>query len=240
MNGKVRKAVKRAFFAMYKLCIRMGVHVLPVHYHSPIPDILELQNTKNVWANRSELPGVAIDLDRQTDNLRTICLPYQSEYMGNKTYWEGTVKEYGRGYGPIEAQALHAVIRYYQPSKIIEVGSGVSTYCMLAAVEKNKKETGHSSTITCIEPYPSDRLKELREIQLIPQQVQAVPFQVFTDLRKNDLLFIDSSHTVKPGGDVNYLILEVLPRLRSGVIVHFHDIFFPYDYQRNVLQTFFH
>jgi len=66
-----------------------------------------------------------------------------------------------------------------------------------------------------------------------------VPFEVFKELGDKDLLFIDSSHTVKPGGDVNYLILEVLPRLEK-VIVHFHDIFLPYDYQRSILQTFFH
>ena len=81
----------------------------------------------------------------------------------------------------------------------------------------------------------------MKEINLIEKQVQAVPFEeAFGELGENDLLFIDSSHAVKPGSDVNHLILEILPRLHPGVIVHFHDIYLPFDYQRSVTQTFFH
>ena len=72
------------------------------------------------------------------------------------------------------------------------------------------------------------------------QKVQSVPLEVFTDLAENDLLFIDSSHTVKTGGDVNYLFLEVFPRLRKGVVVHIHDIYLPYDYRRDADRTFLH
>ena len=105
----------------------------------------------------------------------------------------------------------------------------------------NKKEIGEGFTIKCIEPYPSSKLKELKKIELIEKRVQAISFQdAFQELGQNDILFIDSSHTVKSGSDVNYLILEILPRLNCGVIVHFHDIFLPYDYSRTVLKTFFH
>jgi hypothetical protein len=69
----------------------------------------------------------------------------------------------------------------------------------------------------------------------VPRKAQKVPLEVLTELDDGDFLFIDSSHTVKPGSEVNRLILEVLPRLKRGAWVHFHDIFFPYDYQRGLL-----
>lgn len=238
-----KNAIKRGVLFVHKLGIRLGVHILPVHYYSPVPNILELEMTKEIWAKKSQLPGIYVNLDEQVVNLRKICLPYQTEYAGNKVYLEGVANHFGPGYGYIEAQALHAVIRHYKPRRIVEVGSGVSTYCILAAAKMNDKETGQSTLITSIEPYPSKKLRELsksKQIELISQPVQAVSLETFTQLEHNDLLFIDSSHTVKPGGDVNFLILEVLPRLQPGVIVHFHDIFLPYDYQRDVLRTFFH
>lgn len=235
-----RNKIKRAILGVHKLAIRFGVHVLPVHYYSPVPNILELQRTRDIWAKKSELPGVSINLDEQAANLKVICKPYQNEYAGNKVYQEGVSNHFGPGYGYIEAQALHAFVRHYKPKRIVEVGSGVSTYCMLKADEMNSKETGRSCRIVSVEPYPSEKLKGLAQIELIPQLVQTVPMEVFGELGQNDLLFIDSSHTVKPGADVNYLILEVLPRLHQGVIVHFHDIYLPYDYQRDVDRTFLH
>lgn len=235
-----RNALKRAILGVHKLGIRLGIHVLPVHYYSPVPNILELQKTRDIWAKKSELPGVAVDLDQQAVDLQGICMPYQGEYAGNKFFKEGATNHFGPGYGYIEAQALHGFVRHFKPKRIVEVGSGVSTYCMLKASEINNRETGQQTKIVSIEPYPSDRLKTLPGIELVAQNVQTLPFDVFTDLGENDLLFIDSSHTVKAGGDVNYLILEVLPRLRKGVIVHVHDIFLPYDYQRNVCRTFLH
>ncbi len=240
MKRYILYLLERAFFFIHKLGTRAGVHVLPVHYFSEVPNILELQKNKGIWARKSDLPGILIDLEDQVNNLRTICLKYQNEYAGNKFFKEAISKMSVLEYGYIEAQALHCIVRYYKPKKIIEVGSGISTHCMLAASELNKRETGEGSQITCIEPYRSDKLKALVGIKLIPQMVQTLPFEVFTELEDGDMLFIDSSHTIKPGGDVNYLILEVLPRLRRGVIVQFHDIFFPYDYQPNILQTFFH
>ncbi|HSF32807.1 MAG TPA: class I SAM-dependent methyltransferase [Candidatus Tectomicrobia bacterium] len=220
--------------------IRAGIHILPVHYYSPVPNILELQETKSVWAKKSELPGVTIDLDEQSSNLTSICLPYQREYAGNQVYRQAITGQFGPGFGYIEAQALHGVLRCFKPARVIEVGSGASTWCTLAALEMNRRETGRAAQITCIEPYPSERLRALPQIALIARQVQSVPFQLFTQLGEGDLLFIDSSHMVKPGSDVNYLILEVVPRLQHGVMVHFHDIYLPYDYPPDTLQTFVH
>jgi hypothetical protein len=201
---------------------------------------VELEQNKCIWAKKSELPGLSVDLDEQVQNLRAVCVPYRDEYEGNPIYLKGVSEHYGPGYGYIEAQALHSVIRHHRPSRVVEVGSGVSSYCIARAAGKNLEETGRVTEIVCIEPYPSERLSALSGIELIPMKVQEIPFEVFSRLGEGDLLFIDSSHTVKPGSDVNFLILEVLPRLAPGVIVHFHDIYFPYDYRRSVLQTFLH
>lgn len=240
MGRRIKDNLKRALFRLYKLGARLGVHVLPVHYYSPIPDIIELARTKDVWAKKSGLSGIHIDLDEQIENLRQACLPYQDEYAGNVAYREAVSQRYGPGYGYIEAQALHAVVRHFKPSRIIEVGSGASTHCMLTALALNEQEGADQTAVTCIEPYPSDQLRSRKGIKLIEQKVQSVPMEVFAELSDGDLLFIDSSHTVKAGGDVNYLILEIMPQLQPGTIVHLHDIFLPYDYQRVVLKTFLH
>lgn len=237
-----RTFLKRFFFLIHRLLIRMGIAVYPVHYYSPAVDICGLSKSRSLWAKPSQLPGLRIDLDQQIERLEKACLPYQAEYAGNRTYVEAMRLNSGPGFGAIEAQALHATIRHVKPSRIIEVGGGVSTFCSQAALEKNAGEGRGKSPLICIEPHPSRRLRQLAEtngsVRLIEKPVQAVPAAMFQELSESDILFIDSSHVVKAGSDVNHLVLEVLPRLRKGVLVHFHDIDFPYDYPRDLLQTF--
>ncbi|HSS19395.1 MAG TPA: class I SAM-dependent methyltransferase [Pyrinomonadaceae bacterium] len=235
-----RNSLKRAGLRLHKLGLHFGVQILPAHYYSPVPNIIELKNTQDDWARPSTMPGVDVDLDQQAASLKSICLPFQQEYSSNKVYLEAVSEKSGPGFGYIEAQCLYAVIRHLKPARVIEVGSGVSTWCTLAALGCNSNGSSAPGRLTSIEPHPSDRLRTLKEIELVEREVQRVPIEVFTSLQKGDLLFIDSSHTVKVDGDVNFLILEVLPRLRPGVVVHFHDIGFPYDYPRDTLRTFFH
>jgi len=231
---KIGLDIEKIFLNIHKLCLRCGIQIVPNHYYSSVADINYLAKNKNIWAKKSSLPGIISNLDNQIINLKKVCIPFQSEYLGNKNYHTAVSDHFGPGFGFIEAQALHGIIRYYKPNKIIEVGSGVSTYCSLKAIEKNG-----NGTITCIEPFPSDKLKSLSNIKLIENEVQKVSLDTFDSLKNNDLLFIDSTHTVKTGSDVNYIILEVLPRLKSGVIIHFHDIFLPYDYRIDILQSYF-
>jgi hypothetical protein len=169
-----------------------------------------------------------------------VCLPYQREYAGNPFFKEAVEQGFGFGYGYIEAQALYAMVRFLKPKRIIEVGSGVSTFCMLAAARANQAETGRMPIMTCIDPFAFPKIRSLPEVNLLAQKVQQVAVEEFASLGPSDLLFIDSTHTVKPASDVNFLVLEVLPRLRPGVTVHFHDIHLPYDYQPDVLTTFYH
>lgn len=235
----MKRILKQLSFQAFRLAARAGVYVLPAHYYVPLANLHQLEKTRPLWARKSELPGIATSLDEQAAELERICMPYQLEYAGNHAYREAVEQRFGPGYGYIEAQALHAVVRHYKPKRIIEVGSGVSTWCMLQALEQNERETGESFELTCIEPYPYAPLRALERVGLIDSPVQSVPFDVFAQLGAGDLLFIDSSHAVRPGGDVNFLILEVLPRLAPGVIVHVHDIYLPYDYPRDVLRSYF-
>ena len=237
----MRKLLQRLAFGLYRLFERAGLHVLPVHYYSAQPSTRELEANREVWARRSELPGIDADLDRQVERLREICLPHREETAGNAVYRHAAERGFGPGYGYIEAQALHAVVRHFRPRRVVEVGSGVSTWCLRHALRKNAEEHGREFRLTCVEPFPSQALRRMEGIELLEQPVQELdPEGVFAELGEGDLLFVDSSHTVKPGSDVDFLVLEVWPRLRPGVVVHVHDIYLPYDYAPNTLQTFFH
>lgn len=232
-RSKLKNKLSKSFLTLHKLGLKFGLQIIPDNPYSQVANIQKLKGTMDVWAKKSELPGIETSINEQLNILKETCLPYIEEYKNNAVY-EEAIKYFGyREYGPIEAQALHSIIRRYQPKRIIEVGSGISTYCTLKALSLNKQE----AFITCIEPHPSSKLKTLNGINLIQKEVQTIPAQEFMQLEKNDLLFIDSSHTVKPGSDVNYEILEILPRLQSGVIVHFHDIYLPFDYQRSLFTT---
>ncbi len=235
----MHQAFKQWGLRLYRIGLRLGVHLIPVHPYAPLSDLRFLKKNKEIWAKKSQLKGIDSDLAPQITHLTRICVPYQEEYLDNEIYQKAVQQKIGSGYGYIEAQALHGVIRFFQPKRVIEIGSGISTYCLLKALEYNQAETHIAIDLTTIDPHPSLGIQNLLGINLKQDIVQRIDLTFFAQLQANDLLFIDSSHTVKIAGDVNYLILEVLPRLNSGVIVHFHDIFLPYDYPRNALQTFF-
>jgi hypothetical protein len=124
----------------------------------------------------------------------------------------------------LDAIAYYAMIRYFKPNRIVEIGSGYSTLAAAEAIAKNG--TGE---IVCIEPYPSRFLASIPQVsRVIAKRVQDMPVEWFSEsLRANDILFIDSTHTVKPGSDCLYEYLQVLPILANGVVVHAHDIFLP-------------
>ena len=128
-----------------------------------------------------------------------------------------------------DALVLRAMIKHANPHRIIEVGSGFSTACMLDTLD----ELGRGVSMTCIDPYP-DRLKSLLrpgdQVEIIESAVQDVPVDRFTELQSGDILFIDSTHVVKSGSDVHYELFEILPNIAPGVFVHFHDVMYPFEY----------
>lgn len=218
---------------------RLGLHVLPKHFYTPVPDYAWLRQNQEFWTAPATLYGVHWDLDEQLAWLRRICEPYRHEVAGLSGYEAITQGAVGPGYGPIESQVLHCFIRSYRPRRIVEIGSGVSTFCMLAAAERNAADGGRASAITCVEPYPSRPLSESRRIKLLQKPCQTAAFDIFDALGAEDLLFIDSSHAVKVGSDVVRIYLDIVPRLAAGVLIHIHDIYLPYLYSRSTLSHWF-
>ncbi len=237
MNKKLKALAKSAIGTLHRVGLRVGIVLLPNHYYTPIADVHELRKFQKFWAKRSSMPGVDMNVAAQGNTLREMVEPYEPEFRGNAAYKEASSKGFGPGFGYIEAQCLHGVLRALKPRRVIEIGSGISTFCALQAVALNEKE-GHPAEITCIEPNPSHFLRDLQreKINLVETPVQTLDPDFFLRLEVGDLLFIDSTHAIKPGGDVIYLYLEVIPRLRPGVIVHIHDVYLPYLYQRDLLQ----
>jgi predicted O-methyltransferase YrrM len=171
---------------------------------------------------RDEPPGVDLRSREQVD-LTVKIAPMLSEAPRDR------YRPHNNMFGSADAAVLHAMIRHLKPRRIVEVGSGYSTAMLLDTAER----AGLEIEVTCIEPYP-DRLLHLLmphdKVSLISEPVQGVSLTTFTRLEANDILFIDSTHVVKAGSDVLWLFLHVLPRLRAGVAVHVHDIFWPFEY----------
>jgi Methyltransferase domain len=204
---------------------RHGFHVTPVHFYEPIPDTQSLPET--LWSQPSELAGVNMNDSTQLDLLRNHFSKFRDEYNNLPVEPPPGQKRPFRG---VDALVAYCMIRHFQPELIAEVGSGWSSLVLGQVAAKNK-----NSALICIDPFPSDVLRKgfpgLRS--LIEKKIQDIDLEFFSQLDSGDVLFIDSSHAVKIGGDVNYLFLEVLPRLRPGVIVHVHDIFLPFEYRRD-------
>jgi hypothetical protein len=153
---------------------------------------------------------------------------YLEEYKNILSYDAINSKGYGPGYPFLDSMLLYFMIRDIKPRKYIEIGSGVSTYiCSLASKENEK--TGSSLDITCIDPFPQENLYKIPKVNILKDEIQNVDLCFFDQLREGDILFIDSTHILKIDGDVPYLYLEIIPRLENGVIIHIHDIHFPYN-----------
>ena len=129
----------------------------------------------------------------------------------------------------LDAAAAYAIVRTNQPSKIIEVGSGHSTRFLSRAV----RDGNLNSIIVAIDPQPRASLSGIKNIKFIQSSLQEIDLEIFMNLCRNDILFVDSSHILMPGSDVDILINRVLPILPSGVLIHFHDIFLPNDYPQD-------
>lgn len=239
LTKSLTRVAKRLSFHSFFLGDRFGVHILPKYYGTPIPDYAWLRSNLDLWARPSPLPSIAWNLDEQLAWLKGFCPPYYREVGGLEVFRQYSAAGWGVGYGPIESQVLHCFIRGHNPKRIIEIGSGVSTGCMLNAGRLNAAEGKEAAGITCVEPNPSRALRECKEVKLLPQMAQAVDASLFDQLQAGDLLFIDSSHAVKVGSDVVKIYLEIIPRIRRGVFIHIHDIYLPYLFPRDALEAYF-
>jgi Methyltransferase domain len=233
----ISRLIRRAIWSktLFEFTQRLGFHFTRNHFYSPIPDTRQLARNNKLWNTPSDMPGVNLNDDAQLNHLEQIFPAYKHEldFTVDKT---PTPHEYylnNAEYGIVDASVLHCMIRHYHPRTVIEIGSGNSTYAAARAAIINHKEN-HPTELVSIEPYPRATLTQGFSglTRHIKNKVEDVPMDLFEQLQKNDILFIDSSHVVRTGNDVIYEYLEILPRLKPGVIVHIHDIFFPFDYPR--------
>lgn len=200
----------------------LGYHVRPIHYYEPLPDFRAI--TANAAARRRVSPAIDFDCDAQQRLLTRL-----AEQFGHELPHAGF--DFANAYFPgLDAAIYYALIRDLRPARVIEIGSGMSSRIAARALDENRRD-GHGGELVCIEPYPEPRLTDhMPQATLIRQRVEDVPLERFDALGANDILFIDSSHAVKFGGDVCREFLEILPRLKPGVWIHVHDVFFPRDY----------
>lgn len=199
-------------------------------YQSPLPDLPTVKRNLARWYHPTFFEAARWDLDKQSQFLRMLC-PFKSEADALPTCAQVSAEGYGLGYGEVEARILYLMVRYLKPRQVIEVGAGISSFYTLRALEMNERADEIEGKLVCIEPNPSRKIRELAErgqLALHDRQVQDVAIRAFQTLQENDVLFIDSSHVAKIDSDVNWLYLDVVPRLNKGVVVQVHDIHFPY------------
>jgi predicted O-methyltransferase YrrM len=223
----------RRLFALWRHPNRRFLTFPPGHYASPLPDHAEIERDLPALLAAKDVPGIDLRTAAQLELLQTLAVfaaesPFPTHATpGFRYHFENDFFTYG------DAIYLYGLLRHLQPQRIIEVGSGYSSAVMLDTRDRH----GLTAELTFIEPHPT-RLNALlistdrNSSKLIDKLVQDVPMELFTQLEANDILFIDSSHVGKIGSDVNRLLFEVLPRLRPGVVIHIHDIFWPFEYPK--------
>ena len=203
-----------------------GYHVRPIHYYEPLPDFRLIDG--GAATRRRLSASIDFDVDAQRQRLRRLAASYRPEIESLATTRAfDFLNEYFAGF---DAAMYYAIIRDVRPARIIEIGAGMSTRIAELAGQRNRAD-GERAEIICIEPFPQARLTEhMPAVTLIKQPVEQVALETFDALEANDILFIDSSHAAKFGGDVCREFLDILPRLKPGVWIHVHDIFLPDDY----------
>lgn len=225
-----RKVAQRAFM----LGDRLNVHVLPVHYYTPVASRKQLRQMEAQWRRRLDPLPFAWDVDDQVGWLRNQVGSHGAEVPLADLY--GGEREFR--YGPIEGQFLHSWVRTNAPARIVEIGSGTSTEVMSRAVERNVAEGRPATQITACDPYTADWVSGLAHVSA--RKVGGLELgEEILSLEAGDLLFIDSTHVVRTGSELARIYLELLPRLKEGVIVHIHDIYLPYIFAPDIYTSMF-
>jgi predicted O-methyltransferase YrrM len=214
------------------------VHFYPCgHFYSPVPDIRDVRERRSDLFDRnvSSCPGVHLNEPTQLELLDKF-RSFQGEWpfresaaAGFRYYTANKVFE------RFDAFVLFSLMRHFQPRRVVEVGSGFSSALML---DTDQHFLGGETRFVFIEPYPERLYHLLSERDraastILEKRIQEVGSEPIAELKRNDFLFIDSSHVSKIGSDVNHILFKLLPHLEPGVVVHFHDIYWPFEYPEN-------
>ncbi len=213
--------------------IFMKIGILPIidHYYQPMINPKK-HLTKSLSENR-ELIGIDFNTEEQlslldkfhyNDELLSFPIENNNNNNNNEYYYNNGSYEAG------DAEYLFNIIRHFKPKRIIEIGSGNSTLMARNAIANNKHDdSNYTCHHICIEPFEQPWLEKIG-VELIRKKVECIDKSFFNKLESNDILFIDSTHIIRPQGDVLFEFLELLPTLKKGVLIHVHDIFTPKDY----------
>jgi hypothetical protein len=187
-----------------------------------------------------KLPGIKFNLPNQLLLLNKLI--YQKEFESFVNEEKNSISKFSfkllnGSFESGDAEFLYNFIRFSKPKKVIEIGCGESTKIINKALTKNKSESSENFKHICIEPYEHPWLENFKEIELIRKKVEKIDLKFFQDLEDGDLLFIDSSHIIRPQGDVLYEYLSIIPSLPKGIFIHIHDIFSPHNYKEEWIKN---
>lgn len=236
MPRLVREFCRRAA----PITARFGFVPTPLHFYFPVPDLADLDR-RGVWDRKTALAGIDWNRPRQLALLAELGASFAEECKEWPQNPDPATARYGASagsFGLASALLLHAVVRRFRPARVIEIGCGWSTVVLQGALRCNTEEPGGDDAARArfrgCDPYPPAWLALRQPFgEIVPEIAQGIALDEFRALRANDILFIDSSHVFGIGSDVAWLVLEVLPLLVPGVIVHFHDIHLPFAYPRD-------
>lgn len=208
----------------------IGIFPIRDHYYEPLFNHRHLKKDLRI---PRELPGIDFNEQGQLDIIKK--LNYQHEFIdfvnnSSQQTDEKSFDIYNKSFASGDAEFLFNFIRYIKPNKVIEIGCGTSTKIIQNALTINAKDNNSMSTHICIEPYEQSWLESFPNINLVREKVENLDMTIFQSLEDGDLLFIDSTHMIRPQGDVLHEYLSIIPSLQEGVYVHVHDIFSPRDY----------
>ncbi|HEV8630570.1 MAG TPA: class I SAM-dependent methyltransferase [Thermoanaerobaculia bacterium] len=225
--------LQRAYGAVHRAAIatleRLGwVVARSDDYYSPLRPLGELRRNVSRWHRPSALAGVAFDLPAMLTTLEQMVAGHGAEYAALPSYDRIKAERRGPGFTRVDAMVLYMMLRRARPARYLEVGSGLSTWYAAQAAVRNAGD-GAPLQMTVVDPFLTAATRALAGVEAQARGAQDLPASWYAErLAPGDVLFIDSTHIVRIDGEVPYLLLEVLPALRPGVLVHVHDVHFPF------------
>jgi hypothetical protein len=232
-----RRARQLRLDAMRRQADSLGYEMIESGFYSVLPHVDELP--PETWTRRSPLEGIGFDSGHQAAFLRDELSRFVSEF--DPTFETGTslgsFDIRNGAYDEVDSELLYAMVRRFRPRRVVELGSGFSTLVLAHALRANAADGGES-VYRVFDPYARPWIQEgvpgVTAVGAV--QGQDVPMEEFDALEADDILFVDTTHTVKVGSEVNRIVLDILPRLKPGVLVQFHDIFLPWEYHRHWIE----
>lgn len=211
----------------------LGWHFQFRSFYSPLNDCAFLEANRDLWTIPSDPAAIAWDLPHQQSVLAEVahfareltdvpnCSTHRGEFAWQNQFWTNA-----------DAVVHYGLLRSRRPRHIVEIGCGWSSLLMARALARNDAHASVPTRVTQIEPYPDPAtMSALPGHWTLHESIlQRAPLQLFDTLEAGDVLFYDGSHVAKTASDVNWFFFRVLPRIKPGVLIHIHDIFFPYDY----------